>query len=173
MAARAYPGPSWSEAGHRPHFRPDYHRYGYVWAYGALAHRSGRVLVETAERRTTASWLHFLDRLEAFVPEGEVYLSLDGLVLHWGVETMLWNWGHPRFHFVPLPKSAAWLNLIEGFWKILTQRALHGRTCRSPGEVAGALKAGVTEWNAQPTPFLWGRPPKPSRRLKRVHAYRL
>src|SRR3989442_13362043 len=67
-AARAYPGPSWSEANHRPHFRPDYSRHGYVWAFGALAHRDGRVLVDTAARRTTASWLHFLDRLEGFGP---------------------------------------------------------------------------------------------------------
>src|SRR5213083_2642036 len=36
VAARAYPGPSWADAGHRPHFRPDYRRDGYLWAYGAL-----------------------------------------------------------------------------------------------------------------------------------------
>lgn len=173
MAAKAYPGPSWAEAGHRLHFRPDYRRYGYVWAYGALAHRSGQVLVETAERRNTTSWLHFLDQLEAFVPTGEVDLILDGLVLHWGVETMLWNWGHPRFHFVPLPKRAAWLNLIEGFWKILTQRALHGRTCLSTSEVTAALDVGVADWNQHPTPFVWGRLPKPRRRFRRAYTYRL
>ncbi len=131
------------------------------------------MLVETAERRNTASWLHFLDQLEQFVPEGEVYVILDGLVLHWSVETMLWNWGHPRFHFVPLPKAAAWLNLIEGFWKILSQRALHGRTCRSPSEVTAALDSGVAEWNQHPTPFVWGRPAKSKRRLRRVYVYRL
>lgn len=131
------------------------------------------MLVETAARRTTATWLHFLDRLEAFIPDGDVYLILDGLVLHWGVETMLWNWGHPRFHFVPLPKRAAWLNLIEGFWKILAQRALHGRTCRSTGEVAAALDAGVADWNQCPTPFVWGRSPRPPRRLRQVFTFRL
>jgi hypothetical protein len=56
---------------------------------------------------------------------------------------------------IPLPKHAAWLNLVEGFWKILTQRAWLGRTCRSPGEVATALQAGVADWNGHPTPFLW------------------
>lgn len=131
------------------------------------------MLVETAARRNTASWLHFLDQLEAFVPEGDVYLILDGLVLHWGLETMLWNWGHPRFHFVSLPKSAAWLNLIEGFWKILSQRALHGRRCTSTSEVAAALEAGVAEWNTHPSAFLWGRTPKPTRRFRRVYRYRL
>jgi len=173
VAARAYPGPSWGDAAHRPHFTPDYRRDGYVWAYGALAHRSGQALVATAAARDTASWLTFLDRLESFAPAGNVYLIVDALPLHWTLDTMLWNWGHPRFHFVPLPKRAAWLNLIEGFWKVLTQRALHGRTCRSPAEVAAALQAGTDDWNATPTPFLWGRPPRPKRRLRRTYIYRI
>ena len=124
MAARSYPSPSWSEDSHRPHFKPSYERHGYLWTYGALAHRKGRVLIETAEARNTETWLEFLDKLEGFVPEGEVYLIVDALPLHWTVDTMLWNWGHRRFHFVPVPKAAAWLNLIEGFWKILGQRSL-------------------------------------------------
>lgn len=173
VAARRYPGPSWSEATHRPHFRPSYARHGYRWAYGALQHRAGRVFLETAATRNTASWLHFLDGLEDFVPVGEAYLIVDALPLHWTLETMLWNWGHPRFHFVPLPKAAAWLNLIEGFWKILDQRALDERECGSPEEVDTALQAGVDDWNQQPTPFLWGRPPKPKRHLKRTYVYRI
>jgi hypothetical protein len=173
VAAKAYPGPSWSEAAHRPHFRPSYERHGYVWAYGALAHRAGKVMIETADVRNTVTWLHFLDALEGFVAAGEVYLIVDALPLHWTLDTMLWNWGHPRFHFVPVPKAAAWLNLIEGFWKILTQRALASRECHNTGQVTGALQAGAADWNEQPTPFLWGRPPKPKRHLKRTYVYRI
>ena len=131
---------------HRPHFRPDYARYGYRWAFGALAHRTGAVFVETVATRDTTAWLHFLDGLETFAPPGDAYLIVDNLPLHWSVDTMLWNWGHPRFHFVPLPKAAAWLNLIEGFWKILRQRALAGRVLRTqhrrcrPGRAAGGLR---------------------------------
>lgn len=173
VAARSYPSPSWSDDAHRPHFRPAYARYGYRWAFGALAHRSGQVLIETSATRDTAAWLQFLDRLEGLAPPGDAYLIIDALPLHWSVETMLWNWGHPRFHFVPLPKAAAWLNLIEGFWKILRQRALAGRDCRSPEEIDRALQAGVADWNACPTPFLWGRSPKPQRHLRRRYIYRI
>lgn len=173
VAARSYPGPSWSDDAHRPHFCPAYARHGYRWAFGALAHRSGKVLVETGPARDTAAWLHFLDRLEAFAPAGNVYLIVDALPLHWTLETMLWNWGHLRFHFVPLPKRAAWLNLIEGFWKILRQRALAGRACASTAVIDQALQAGVADWNQQPTPFLWSRPPKSHRRLKRCYTYRI
>jgi transposase len=114
-----------------------------------------------------------LDGLEAFVPDGDVYLIVDGLPLHWTVDTMLWNWGHARFHFVPLPKAAAWLNLIEGFWKILGQRALAGRACTRPEDVDAALHAGVADWNQRPTPFLWGRPPKRQRQLRRTYVYHI
>lgn len=173
VAARSYPGPRWSEAAHRPHFRPSYARYGYRWAFGALAHRSGAVLLHTAATRDTTAWLAFLDALEAFTPPGDAYLIVDNLSLHCSVDTMLWNWGHPRFHFVPLPKRAAWLNLIEGFWKILRQRALAGRVCTSTLVIDQALQAGVADWNQQPTPFLWGRPPTARRRLKRLYTYRI
>jgi hypothetical protein len=162
------PGSPLSEDAHRPHFRPSYERHGYLWVYRALAHREGRALIQTADARNTESWLDFLDSLEAFVPEGEVHLIVDALPLHWTVDTMLWNRGHSRFHFVPVPKAAAWLNLIEEFWKILTQRSLHGRNCRSSAEASTALHAGVDDWNRCPTPFLWGRDPRPKRYLKRT-----
>jgi transposase len=174
VAARRYPPlGTWADEAHRPHYRPDYARHGYCWAYGALKHRTGEVFVQTADTRDTPSWLRFLDGLEAFAPAGEVYLIADGLPLHWTLETMLWNWGHPRFHFVPLPTAAAWLNLIEGFWKILNQRALAGRACRSLAEVEAALRAGGADWNRHPTPSLWGRPARPKRHLKRAYVYRI
>ena len=104
--------------------------------------------------RDTASWLMFLDQVEAFAPPGEAYLIVDALPLHWSLDTMLWNWGHPRFHFVPLPKAAAWLNLIEGFWKILRQRALAGRVLRTLQELDRAICTMVADWNAHRTPFV-------------------
>ena len=89
VAARTYPpGGAWAGAAHRPHFRPDYARGGYCWAYGALNHRTGEVCLETAETRDTASWLQFLDGLEAFAPAGEVYLIVDALPLHWTLDRL-------------------------------------------------------------------------------------
>ena len=174
VAARNYPpGAAWTADAHRPHFRPDYARGGYCWAYGALDHRTGAVFLETADTRDTASWLHFLDGLAGFAPTGDVYLIVDGLPLHWTVDTMRWSWGHQRCHFVSRPKAAAWRNLIEGFWEILNQRALAGRACRTVAEVEAALHAGVADWNRRPTPFLWGRPPKTRRLFRRKYVYRI
>jgi hypothetical protein len=139
----------------------------------ARAHRSAQVLVETGPCRDTAAWLHFLARLEAFAPAGDASLIVEALPWPWRVETLRWKWGHPRCHFVPLPKRAAWLNRSAGCWKILRQRALAGRAGPSIALIDQALQAGVADWNQQPTPFLWGRPPKPQRRLQCCHTYRI
>jgi len=95
---------------------------------------------------------------------------------------MLWNRGHPP-STLPLhspaqarcmaPSGSIWLHLIEGFWKILRQRALAGRVCSTTVEVDQALQAGVADWNQRPTPFLWNRPPKPKRFLTRGFVYRV
>ncbi len=172
-AAKSYPGPGWSAHAHRPHFRQDYTRHGYIWAFGALQHRTGAVFRETADTRDPRSWPPFLDGLEAFAPAGDVPRIVDALPLHWTLETMLWNWGHPRFQFVAVPKAAAWPNLIEGFWKILGQRSLAGRDFHNTDTLTSALQAGVTDWNQHPPPFLWERPSKTKRHFKRVYAYRI
>jgi hypothetical protein len=106
VAAKRYPGPSWSADVHRPHFHPRYARHGYRWGVGALQHRSGAVFLQTAATRDPTAWLRLLDGLDAFTPPGDAYLIVDALPLQWTLDTMLWNWGHPRFHFVPLPKRA-------------------------------------------------------------------
>src|SRR5579885_2046510 len=117
--------------------------------------RTGHVFVELAPTRDTASWLHFLDGVKGFAPPGEVYLIADGLPLHWSIETILWNWGHPCFHFVPLPKAAAVLTLLERFWKILRQRAWAGGSPPPSAEVVKGPEADVADWNRQRTPCLW------------------
>jgi hypothetical protein len=129
--------------------------------------------VETAATRDTAAWLHCLAGLQAFAPPGDASRIVDGLPLHWTLATMLGNWGHPRFPFVPLPTAAAWLTLSEGVGKVRTPRALDGRDCPSTARVDQALRAGVAAGNQQPTPFLWGRPVPPTRRLKRRYVYRI
>ena len=179
LAARRSPGPSGSDDAHRPHLRPADARHGSRWAFGARAQRTGAVLVQTAATRDTAAWLRFLDSVEAFAPPGDAYLIVDALPLRRcsGASTRCGGTGAIRAstscHCPKRPPWMPWLNLIEGFWKILGQRALAGRHCTRTEAVDHAVHAGVADWNRHPTPFLWGRPPKPRRQLKRRHVYRI
>jgi hypothetical protein len=80
---------------------------------------------------------------------------IDNLSIHDSVETLLWNFGHPRFYFHFLPTGAAWLNLIEGWWRIIGHRALDGHNFQDTGEVELAFDAALAGWNEKPTPFRW------------------
>jgi transposase len=183
VAARLYPARGqWAEAEHRPHYQPDHGRRGYLWLFGALNPHTGEGFLFYGERRDSQNFIAFMDQVDRWVPGGDIHVVLDNLSIHTSVETLLWNFGHSRFYFHFLPTGAAWLNLIEGWWRILGHRALDGRNFQGPAEVQGAFQATLAQWNSQPTPFRWdpeGRQPRRGRgcarcaRLHRHHTGRL
>ena len=79
---------------------------------------------------------------------------------------LLFALAHPRWEFVFQPKYAAYLNLIEPWWKVLRSLALKGRRFETWEEVCQAVEAATAYWNAHRHPFVWGRanavvPPAP------------
>ena len=79
--------------------------------------------------RSAANWADFLGHVEAWVaPEVErVYAIVDNLSAHRATDVLLFSLAYPRWEFVFQPKYAAYLNLIEPWWKILRSLALKGR----------------------------------------------
>jgi hypothetical protein len=69
----------------------------------------------------------------------------------------LFSLAHPRWEFVFQPKYAAYLNLIEPWWKILRSLALQGRRFESWDEVCEAVETATAYWNNHRHPFVWGR----------------
>ena len=70
---------------------------------------------------------------------------------------LLFALAHPRWEFVFQPKYAAYLNLIEPWWKILHSPALKGRRFETWPEIEEAVRRATAYWNAHKHPFLWGR----------------
>jgi hypothetical protein len=70
---------------------------------------------------------------------------------------LLWALAHPRWAFVFQPTSAAYLNLIEPWWKVLRSLALKGRQFETWTAIAQAVEAATAYWNAHRHPFVWGR----------------
>ena len=105
---------------------------GYV--FGALQPATGAALTATYERRTTANWVDFLEHVETWIPPGaeRVYAVVDNLNIHAGMDVLLFALAHPRWEFVFQPKYAAYLNLIEPWWKVLRSLASRGGASR-PG----------------------------------------
>ena len=146
----------------------DYGRRGKGYIFGALQATTGEVLTEPYRGRTVANFVDFLEKVERWVPAEyeRVYVILDNLSTHRAVDVLLFSLAHPRWEFVFQPKYAAYLNLIEPWWKILRSLALKGRRFASWDEVCAAVAAATAYWNAHRHPFRWGR--KRRRRMPRA-----
>lgn len=130
---------------------------GYV--FGALHPVSGEVLTATYTGRTTKNWIAFLEQVEAWLPaETErVYVILDNLNVHRSWDVLLFNLAYPRWEFVFQPKYAAYLNLIEPWWKTLRSLAFKGRRFETWEQMEAAVSKATAYWNAHKHPFVWGR----------------
>lgn len=137
----------------------DYGRRGKVYIFGAFAPATGVAFTVPYTGRTTANWVDFLEQVDIWVDRDveRVYAVLDNLSTHRAVDVLLWGLAHPRWEFVFQPIYAAYLNLIEPWWKILRSLALTGRRFETWEEVAAAIAASTTYWNAHRHPFVWGR----------------
>ena len=82
---------------------------------------------------------------------------VDNLNVHSATDVLLFALAHPRWEFVFQPKYAAYLNLIEPWWKILRSLALKGRRFETWPEIEEAVRRATAYWNAHKHPFLWGR----------------
>jgi transposase len=116
-------------------------------------------LTQAYEKRNGANWVDFLEQVEAWVPQevSRVYAILDNLPTHRTTDVLLFSLGHPRCEFVFQPKYAAYLNLIEPWWKALRSLALKGRRFESWEEVCRAVEEATAYWNKHRHPFVWGR----------------
>ena len=164
QASKSYPGqqlvrPAGPKAG-RAKQEIDYGRRGVAgYVFGALQPVSGEALTLTFERRTTANWVDFLSVVERWIDPavGRVYAVLDNLNIHSAPDVLLFGLLHPRWEFVFQPKYAAYLNLIEPWWKVLRSLALQGRRFETWAEIEEAVARATAYWNDHRHPFVWGR----------------
>ena len=137
----------------------DYGRRGKGYVFGVFVPATGEAFTRSYGGRTIANWVDFLCRVEGWLPAeaGTVYAILDNLSTHRAADVLLFSLAHPRWQFVFQPTYAAYLNLIEPWWKILRSLALKGRRFETWEEIARAVEAATAYWNAHRHPFVWGR----------------
>jgi len=163
-SAKSYPGQALvhQSDGEQPTERArqeiDYGRRGKGYIFGAFKPADGEALTEAYDRRTTANFVDFLEKVDVWLPgESErVYAILDNLSAHRATDVLLFTLAHPRWEFVFQPKYAAYLNLIEPWWKTLRSLALKGRRFETWAEVCQAIREATVYWNAHRHPFVWG-----------------
>jgi hypothetical protein len=162
-SAKSFPGQEAVDVRARPAPRAkqeiDYGRRGKGYIFGAFRPATGDAFTQDYRRRTILNWLDFLERVDAWVPAEieRIYAILDNLNVHHADDVLLFCLTHPRWEFVFQPKYAAYLNLIEPWWKVLRSLAFKGRRFQTWEEMAAAVRAATGYWNAHPHAFVWGR----------------
>lgn len=123
------PAPGWSGDGHRITAPLEYARGpDTAWVYGALRVRDGQAVTFTARSRNTAGSLDRLGRLDRANPVGDRSIMADNRSRQTSAPIQAWLAEPPRVHPVPLPVGACWLNLQEGWWRLLRTEAFAGQT---------------------------------------------
>jgi transposase len=139
----------------------DYKRNGTTDLFAALDVATGKVLTECRSRHTNQDFLAFLKKIDREVPKDlDVHLVLDNLAVHRHAEVNKWlaNPRRKRFHVHFTPTSASWLNLIERWFKELTDRRLRRGIFDSVKTLTDAIELWVDHWNDDPKPFVWHKP---------------
>lgn len=162
-SAKSFAGQQLIDQAKRPAERAtqelDYGRRGSGYVFGAFRPATGETLTWAATRRTTANFVAFLELAEEWVDPAveRIYAILDNLSAHRATDVVFFALAHPRWEFVFQPKYAAYLNLIEPWWKILRSLALKGKRFETWEEICAAVHAATAYWNAHRHPFHWAR----------------
>jgi transposase len=136
----------------------DYKRNGTVDLFAALNVGTGEVLYDTRKRHTAKDVLAFFKLIDLHVPKGlEIHVVLDNLSAHKAPEVGDWL-AHPkraRWHLHFTPTSSSWLNLVEGWFHLLTERRLRRGTFNSVAVLVEAIETWAEHYNDNPTRFMW------------------
>ena len=134
----------------------DYKRHGTTSLFAALDVKTGTVVGECHRRHRSVEFRKFLDTIESNVPPDlAVHLILDNYGTHKTALIRRWLAKRPRFHLHFTPTGASWLNLVERWFALLTEKQLRRGVHRSTRELETAIKRYLTVTNESPKPFVW------------------
>lgn len=138
----------------------DYKRHGTTSLFAALDTKSGKIISQLHRRHRTLEFRKFLDTIDAHVPAKlQVHLIVDNYATHKTALIHRWLAKHPRFHLHFTPTSASWLNLVERWFALLTERQIKRGAHCSTQALETAIKRYVTFTNENPKPFVWTKTP--------------
>ena len=134
----------------------DYKRYGTTSLFAALDTATGKVLGKCYGRHRSQEFRRFLDIIDVNVPEDlDVHLILDNYGTHKTPLIQKWLAKRPRFHLHFTPTSASWLNLVERWFGLLTEKQIRRGSHRGTRQLEHAIRHYLTVYNEDPKPFVW------------------
>ena len=134
----------------------DYIRHGTTDLFAALDARTGTVIGACHRRHRAPEFRAFLDEIDRGVPpDFDVHLVLDNLRTHKTGLIRDWLAKRPRYHVHFTPTSASWLNLVEGWFALLTLRQIRRGVFPTVEALEAAIRRHIEATNADPHPFVW------------------
>jgi len=134
----------------------DYKRNGTTTLFAALSVLEGRVIGQCLPRHRHQEFLKFLRHLDREFPkEIPLHLILDNYGTHKHPNVTRWLSKHPRFQLHFTPTSSSWLNLVERWFRELTQKRLRRGVFRSVPELIAGIEGFLASYNHDPKPFVW------------------
>jgi transposase len=134
----------------------DYKRHGTTSLFAALDIATGRVIGQCFPRHRASEFRKFLDEIEANVPRDlDVHIVMDNYATHKTPLIRAWFAKRPRWHVHLTPTSSSWLNQVERFFAILTDKKIRRGVYRSVADLKADIEAFIDRHNADPKPFRW------------------
>jgi transposase/transposase-like protein len=134
----------------------NYVRHGTLDLFAALNVATGEVLARCRPQHRARDFVDFLREIETSVdPRLDIHVVLDNLSAHRAPPVQRWLLRHPRVQFHFTPTYASWLNLVERFFGLLTEKALKRGSHSSISQLRAAILAYVDTHNERDTPFRW------------------
>jgi transposase/transcriptional regulator with XRE-family HTH domain len=134
----------------------DYYRHGITSLFAAFNIADGSVISELHRRHRAIEFKKFLVTIDKAVPAGlDVHLVCDNYATHNTAEIKTWLGRHPRFHVHFTPTGSSWMNQVERWFGLLTDKLIRRGVHTSVKALEQDISAWIDEWNVKPRPFTW------------------
>ena len=134
----------------------DYKRNGTATLFAALNTLDGSVISMCDGRHRHQEWLKFLRVIDGSIPAGKaIHLIADNYATHKHPKVQRWLARHRPFTVYFTPTSSSWLNMVERFFRNLTQNRLRRGVFRDVEELITAIADYIDKYNKSPKPFVW------------------
>ena len=134
----------------------DYKRNGVTTLFAALNVLTGKVMSMTDQLHRHQEWLRFLETIDRKTPKKkELHLIVDNYATHKHPQVLAWLAEHPRFHMHFTPTSSSWLNMVERFFRDITDKRIRRGVFKSVADLKAAIAEYIAVHNAKPKPFIW------------------
>jgi putative transposase len=133
-----------------------YQRHGTLTLFAALDLATGEVITQCKKRHRHQEFLQFLNHIEANVPKAlDIHLVVDNYATHKHRKVKNWLAARPRYHVHYTPTYSSWLNQVEIWFNIITQKAIRRGSFRSVKQLIEKIDQFVKNYNSKSNPFTW------------------